>query len=140
MKKALLILLTFVGITSYSQSTSNDLTLSMTDPILLDEMDSLMYDPAEFGELYLAFDVTDSVYFDGFNVEISVEGSDHVLYKGVFVKSELLTDGYLTSTWHINMDLGKLERANTYNVSFVVKDNNGLLGPVITKQFTYAGN
>ena len=71
MKKALLILLTFVGITSYSQSTSTDLTLSMTDPVLLDEMDSLMFDSAEFGELYLAFDVTDTVYFNGFNVRVN---------------------------------------------------------------------
>jgi hypothetical protein len=140
MKKALLILLTFVGITSYSQSTSTDLTLSMTDPVLLDEMDSLMFDSAEFGELYLAFDVTDTVYFNGFNVEISVSGSDHVLYKGVFPKTELLADGYLNPNWNTNMSLGKLEKINTYVISFVTKDINGLLGPVITKQFTYAGN
>lgn len=135
-----ILLLILVSSTTFSQSDSTDLNLYMTNPILADEMDSLMYDSVDFGQLYIEFDVTDTVYFEGFNVEITVQGSDHVLYKGVFQKSELLTDGYLDNLWHVDLDLGKLEKSSTYVISVVTKDFNGLLGPVINKQFTYAGN
>jgi len=141
MKRTLVIvLLSFYSLCSYSQSDSSDLNLYMTNPILLDEMDSLMYDSSLYGELYLECNITDTVYFDGINIEISVASSNSVLYKGVFTKENLLTEGYLNSLWLVVLDLGKLEKETTYVISYVTKDINGVLGPVISKQFTYAGN
>lgn len=99
-----------------------------------------MYDSSLYGELYLECNITDTVYFDGINIEISVASSNSVLYKGVFTKENLLTEGYLNSLWLVVLDLGKLEKETTYVISYVTKDINGVLGPVISKQFTYAGN
>ena len=125
---------------SFSQTDSTDLNLYMTDPILLDEMGSLMFNTVDFGEMFIEFDVTDTLSFGGVNIEIITSEDGEVLYKGVFSKTDLLSNGILNTNWHATIDLGKLEKGITYTISFVVKDYNGLLGETITKQFIYAGN
>jgi len=140
MKKLALVLLLFMGFISYSQTDSTDLNYTMTDPILLDEMDSLMFSPDEFGQLYLDFDVSDTISFDGFNIEIFTIEDDEVLYKGNFLKSEMLTNNQLDSNWHVTLNLGKLEKGVNYSLIFLLKDFNGLLSGSIIKQFIYEIN
>lgn len=141
MKKNILVLLVLVVSNfSFSQTDSTDLNIYMTDPILVDEMDSLMYNAIDYGELYFECDISDTVYFNGVNIEISYTSNDQTLYKGVFMKADLLTNNQLDSNWHLIMDLGKLEKQVVYTISFSTRDINGLLGPIITKQFMYAGN
>lgn len=141
MKKNILVLLVLVVSNfSFSQTDSTDLNIYMTDLILVDEMDSLMYNAIDYGELYFECDISDTVYFNGVNIEISYTSNDQTLYKGVFMKADLLTNNQLDSNWHLILDLGKLEKQVVYTISFSTRDINGLLGPIITKQFMYAGN
>jgi len=140
MNRILLTLSVFVSILSYSQTDSTDLSYSMTDPILLDEMDSLMFDASEFGELYIDFDVTDTISFDGINVEILTSEDNVVLYKELFSKLDLLNSNLLDANWHCSIGLGKLEKNVDYTILFVVKDFNGAVTTNISKHFIYATN
>ena len=140
MKRFLLSLSVFISVLSYSQTDSTDLSYSMTDPILLDEMDSLMFAVEDFGEFYLDFDILDTNSFDGVNIEISSTEENEILYKEVFSKAELLSLNSLDSNWHCTLAMGKLEKNINYTIVFVIKDYNGLLSTGISKQFIYETN
>lgn len=141
MKNTLLVIVfSVLGFFSYSQTDSTDLNYYMTDPILLDEMDSMMFTSTDYGQFYIEFDVSDTSYFNGVNIEITTTEDGETLYKGDFSKSNLLNTNSLNSNWHTTIDLGKLEKNITYTITFVVKDFNGLLGESIIKHFIYETN
>ena len=135
-----MLLLSLYSVCSYSQTDSSDINLYMTDPILLDEMDSMMFTSDDYGQFYIEFDVSDTLYFNGVNIEIMTTEDGETLYKGDFSKINLQNNNSLNNSWHATIDLGKLEKNIAYTITFVVKDFNGLLGESIIKHFIYETN
>jgi hypothetical protein len=142
MKKYLLKAIVALGILTisgqlFAQSDSIDLNLYMNDPLMENEDDSLMYNETDWGNLFLEFDISDTVQFGTVNLELTDALGGYLIYKDQLDISELQSYNML-SGWHVTFDFGNLEKISTYKVYLAIGDYLGSLEPIITKQFLYA--
>lgn len=136
LKKAIFTILTIVacgaGNASIAQSDSTDLSLFMSDAVLLTAMDSILYGDGTYEQLNLGFAVSDTVTFSKVHVELFDVGTGAVIFKRVYELSQLEAES-LIDAWGVLIPFGNLHNTSAYRASIIVEQYDGSLGLTISK-------
>lgn len=117
---------------SIAQTDSTDLELSMSEAVLVTELDSMLYSGENYQLLSLEFTISDTASFGKVHVELSEVGAPGALFIGSYTESELIEAGFLEA-WEVNIPFGILLNTQPYLVSITLEDYSGALTATITK-------
>jgi len=117
---------------SIAQTDSTDLELSMSEAVLVTELDSMLYSGENYQLLSLEFTISDTASFGKVHVELTEIGAPGVLFIGSYTESELSAAGFLVE-WVLNIQFVILINTQPYLVSITLEDYSGALTATITK-------
>jgi hypothetical protein len=135
MKRTLtILLLSLIGVSTYAQSDSTDLNLYTTTPVLVTEMDTMMYGDGNFESYLLDFTISDTTNFGTVAIEFSTS-TDQILYRHTFTLAELQLENIIDPNWSVEINFGNFDLNDSYKVSVVIGNYIGVLEPSISKSY-----
>ena len=117
---------------SIAQTDSTDLELTMSEAVLMTELDSMLYIGENYQQLSLEFTISDTAAFSKVHIELAEIGAPGVLFIADYNLSDLETADFIED-WVVTIPFGILLDTQPYIASVLIEDYSGALASTITK-------
>ena len=133
MKKLIVLgILILNQLTTFSQSSSSDLSFYNESAFIEFADDSAMYPNDIFQQLILECDIDDVANLGVLHIELSQSNGQIVLFKFHYTVSEMLSNGYLINN-HFKKSFGNFMFPAIYDVNLTLETKAGFKSSTISK-------